>query len=168
MRKAIPQAAKAQETLTRSSLKEHGVVRSPFAVVSRVGHVFVPAGELRPGDGDLLRSELDGLRSILEVRLKERTPKCLPAECRQQLKEFYRNRPEGHDVDHIVPQNGKAVSGLHVPWNLHYLPTADHIRKSNHLDYITGQASGTLEQENGYKRLETLEKLPRKHAERSS
>jgi hypothetical protein len=144
------------------------VVRSLFAVESRVSYVFVPAGELRPGDGDLLRSELDGLRSILEVRLKERTPKRLPAECRPQMKEFYRNRPEGHDVDHIVPQNGKTVSGLHVLWNLHYLPTADNIRKSNHLDYVTGRASGRLERENGYKRLETLEKLPRKHAERSS
>jgi hypothetical protein len=37
------------------------MVRSPFAVGSRVDHVFVPAGEIRPGDGDLLRSELDGL-----------------------------------------------------------------------------------------------------------
>ena len=144
------------------------MVRSPFAVESRVGYVFVPAGELRPGDGDLLRSEPDGLRSILEVRLKERTPKRLPAECRPQMKEFYRNRPEGHDVDHIVPQNGKAVSGLHVPWNLHDPPTADNIRKSNHLDYVTRQASGRLERENGYKRLENLEKLPRCDRQRLS
>jgi hypothetical protein len=31
-----------------------------------------------------------------------------------------------------------------------------------------GQASGRLEQENRYKSLETLEKLPKKHGERSS
>ena len=36
------------------------MVRPLFAVESRVGYVFVPAGALRPGDADLLRSELDG------------------------------------------------------------------------------------------------------------
>jgi NAD(P)-dependent dehydrogenase (short-subunit alcohol dehydrogenase family) len=45
------------------------MVRSLFAAESRVDHVFVPAEELRPGGGGLLRSELDGLRSVLEVRL---------------------------------------------------------------------------------------------------
>jgi NAD(P)-dependent dehydrogenase (short-subunit alcohol dehydrogenase family) len=35
----------------------------------RVDHLFLPAGELRPGGGDVLGADLDGLRSILEVRL---------------------------------------------------------------------------------------------------
>jgi NAD(P)-dependent dehydrogenase (short-subunit alcohol dehydrogenase family) len=52
-----------------ADLSDEASVRSLFAAESRVDHVFVPAGELRPGGGDLLRSELDGLRSILEVRL---------------------------------------------------------------------------------------------------
>jgi NAD(P)-dependent dehydrogenase (short-subunit alcohol dehydrogenase family) len=43
--------------------------RALFAGEGHVDHVFVPAGELRPGGGDLLKSDLDGLRSILEVRL---------------------------------------------------------------------------------------------------
>ena len=44
-------------------------VRALFEGEPRVDHLFLPAGELRPGGGDLLKSDLDGLRSILEVRL---------------------------------------------------------------------------------------------------
>jgi NAD(P)-dependent dehydrogenase (short-subunit alcohol dehydrogenase family) len=44
-------------------------IRSLFAGEARVDHLFIPAGELRPGGADLLGADLEGLRSILEVRL---------------------------------------------------------------------------------------------------
>jgi hypothetical protein len=38
---------------------------------------------------------------------------------------------ESHHVDHIIPLQGKLVSGLHVPTNLRVIKAADNVKKSN-------------------------------------
>lgn len=57
------------------------------------------------------------------------TPPWLTAEHKAQMREMYRTRPQGHEVDHIVPLQGENVCGLHVPWNLQHLPMLENRKK---------------------------------------
>ena len=51
--------------------------------------------------------------------------------CKKAIREFYLNCPKGYTVDHIVPLNGKNVSGLHTINNLQYLTQSANSRKGN-------------------------------------
>ena len=50
-------------------MTDEASIRTLFEGEPRIDHLFLPAGELRPGGGDALASELHGLRAILESRL---------------------------------------------------------------------------------------------------
>lgn len=63
------------------------------------------------------------------LRLKA-TPKFANLE---KIKEIYKNCPKGYEVDHIIPLQGKNVSGFHIETNLQYLPVRENRVKSNKL-----------------------------------
>jgi NAD(P)-dependent dehydrogenase (short-subunit alcohol dehydrogenase family) len=52
-----------------ADVTDEASIRKLFEGEPRVDHLFLPAGELRPGGGDALASDLQGLRAILESRL---------------------------------------------------------------------------------------------------
>lgn len=55
-----------------------------------------------------------------------------PAWVDHEILEFiYSECPAGWHVDHVHPLKGRNSCGLHVPWNLQYLPAALNLRKSN-------------------------------------
>jgi hypothetical protein len=89
-------------------------------------------------------------REISNLRCREfyeRNPRLVLARTREQqlkrqkrvpawsekkaIETFYENCPQGHEVDHIYPLQGKTVSGLHVLGNLQYLPMSVNRSKGN-------------------------------------
>lgn len=73
--------------------------------------------------------------ALRRARKLQATPKWLSKEQLEEIKLIYKNCPDGHHVDHIVPLKGKNCSGLHVPWNLQYLPGIVNKMKSNKVNY---------------------------------
>lgn len=51
----------------------------------------------------------------------------------EKIKSVYEECPAGMHVDHIIPLQGKTVSGLHVHNNLQYLTPVENMRKGNRL-----------------------------------
>lgn len=73
-----------------------------------------------------------------EASKKKRTPSWLTEDDMWMMEQAYdiaakRKQMLGGEwhVDHIVPLQGKTVSGLHVPWNLQVIPAVENQRKSN-------------------------------------
>lgn len=63
---------------------------------------------------------------------RARIAKAMPAWAdKKAIRAIYSNRPDGHHVDHIVPIAGRRVCGLHVDYNLQYLPAKENLSKNN-------------------------------------
>ena len=72
-----------------------------------------------------------------DAALKNRVPSWLSEDELWMVEEAYhlaqvRSKLTGFQwhVDHIVPLQGKIVSGLHVPWNLQVIPWFENCRKN--------------------------------------
>ncbi len=55
---------------------------------------------------------------------------------REAIKQFYKGCPPGYHVDHIVPLKSDKVCGLHVLYNLQYLPAVENLKKGNKLESV--------------------------------
>lgn len=66
------------------------------------------------------------------------TPKWLTKKQYKEIQNFYLEAARltietgiHHEVDHIIPLQGKTIIGLHVPWNLQILTKSENISKGN-------------------------------------
>jgi len=81
---------------------------------------------------------------VVEFRNKHRNADYCPSWITQEdfkfmgiysliAKQFSKQFGGKFHVDHIVPKNGKAICGLHVPWNLRVIDAVENSLKSNAL-----------------------------------
>ena len=106
-------------------------------IIDKIITVLYPAG-LTSYKTDESRREGSQRRAIA---LKRATPSWLTKEHHQQIKDIEAEARRltkitgiSYHVDHIIPLQGKNVSGLHVPWNLQILKAEDNLKKSNKFD----------------------------------
>lgn len=84
------------------------------------------------------KGKIIALATARKKYIKQRTPKWVDADERWMVKEVYdlavqRTKMTGFawHVDHIIPLQGKTVSGLHVMANLQIISGVENIRKRN-------------------------------------
>ncbi len=66
-----------------------------------------------------------------QIAKLNRTPKWLTPKEEQKIIDTYINCPKGMVVDHIIPLQGKYISGFHHPDNLQYLTPGENSKKRN-------------------------------------
>ena len=75
--------------------------------------------------------------AVRRSKIKQATPKWLSFEQKLAMETFYATAKmttektgQQYTVDHIFPIQGKAASGLHVPWNLQILTMKENCQKA--------------------------------------
>jgi hypothetical protein len=87
------------------------------------------AGECKQCRAEYLKT---GIGNAQKARRKARKLQASVSWGQEGITEFYKKCPEGFQVDHIIPLQGKFVCGLHVLDNLQYLSTLENQKKNNY------------------------------------
>ena len=84
------------------------------------------------------KGKVNALTAKRKASKLQRTPSWLTKEDLAEIEDIYRmakrrSEVEGieYHVDHIIPLQGRNISGLHVPSNLQILRATENLRKSN-------------------------------------
>ncbi len=92
------------------------------------------------------KGKINALVAARKQHIKERTPSWVGKEEMWLIKEIYdlaslRTKMTGRQwhVDHIVPLQGRLVSGLHIPENMQVIPAIINITKKNKFGVEYGQ-----------------------------
>lgn len=94
----------------------------------------------------LNKGKINALVAARKAVIKQRTPLWLSAIDIERIKNEYKLASlltkltnESWHVDHIVPLQGKTVSGLHVPSNLKAMRGIENILKKNKFEVLNAQ-----------------------------
>jgi 5-methylcytosine-specific restriction endonuclease McrA len=111
----------------KASMAKH--LKTPKGMATRRRYHTSPKG--RVSDAKYRKNNLGKINANTWKRRAaklKRTPKWANLEI---IKQFYVACPKGMTVDHVIPLQGKFVSGLHVENNLQYLTPEENARKNN-------------------------------------
>ena len=88
------------------------------------------------------KGKINALVASRKKVIRQRMPGWLSKDDKWLIKEAYelaalRSKMFGFSwhVDHVIPLQGKKVSGLHVPGNLQVIPAVENLRKKNKVLY---------------------------------
>lgn len=131
--------AKAKEWReTHSETAKNGVLAWREANKERYANYFVEYAKAN-------RGKVNAKWMKREAAKKSRTPSWLSDDEHWMIEQVYdiaaiRTKMLGisFHVDHIIPLQGKTVSGLHVPWNLQVISAKQNQMKSNKLTALEG------------------------------
>lgn len=83
------------------------------------------------------KEKLKSIKAKRRAAKINRTPKWLTKKELKAISAFYVNCPPQYEVDHIIPLQGKTVSGLHVLANLQYLLVNENRSKGNRFETLS-------------------------------
>jgi hypothetical protein len=69
-----------------------------------------------------------------KLRKRRQKKAHLSVESWKVIDKFIQSRPEGMELDHIIPLNHPEVCGLHNTWNFQWLTKEENTKKSNSFD----------------------------------
>lgn len=136
-----PQAHKRLVLCSRKSCANWHSNNSEIVKLRKQKYRLANIDKERKRNSNYCKLNLDKFRAYNAKRRAaklQRTPKWITQAQLSEIEDFYTIAKmfqmytgETYHVDHIVPLQGKKVSGLHVPWNLQILPATENLKKNN-------------------------------------
>lgn len=146
-----PDKVKVRYKTKPQELRDKDSTRNKAHYIKNRERVLATVAEYRSNNKELVKQrdkdyakrnphKLRAIKSRRKKKIIRATPKWLTKEQLLEIEWFYQEaiRLEQetdiiHQVDHIIPIQGKTVCGLHVPWNLQVLTAKENRAKSNKL-----------------------------------
>lgn len=150
-RKNNPDKVKNRYKNKRQELRDKDSARGKAHYIKNKERVLATVAKYRNNNKEIVRQrdkdyakrnphKLRAIKSRRKKKVIKATPKWLTKDQLLQIEFFYKEairleQETGipHQVDHIIPIQGKEVCGLHVPWNLQVLTQKENRQKSNKL-----------------------------------
>lgn len=123
---------------TPTKVKRNGFFEEKWLSKAALDHYREKQREIKKTWGKNNLDKVNAKSNKRRAKKLERIPRWIKDVFLKEIEDYYKMAKElekifpwKQHVDHIVPMNGKNVSGLHVPWNLQILSQKANQEKGN-------------------------------------